>query len=106
MNTETKTAHSPGPWHWEQKGDCHDLQNDAGVVIHSDGSACGEYGPDIDVKGPDARLIAAAPDLLAALKGLIQMCEAGYDPHEQPALLLPAKAAISKAEAKAEGGAQ
>jgi hypothetical protein len=35
--------------------------------IHSDGSACGEYGADIDVHGPDAKLIAAAPDMFKVI---------------------------------------
>jgi hypothetical protein len=46
-----------------------------GAIIHTDGSARGEYGPDIDVSGPDAAHIAAAcPDnvkvLLAELDAL------------------------------------
>ena len=60
-------AHTPGPWHWEHiNGDYHYLQNESGQIVHTDGSAGGEYGPDIDVYGDDARLIAAAPDLLKA----------------------------------------
>jgi hypothetical protein len=37
------------------------------VQVHTDGSACGEYSPDIDVRGPDAALIPAARNALPAL---------------------------------------
>jgi len=63
---------TPGPWAWRQTEgvDWHGLFGPAGMV-HSDGSACGEYGADIDVRGPDAAFIASAradvPDFAAAL---------------------------------------
>lgn len=73
------SKHTAGPWEWIDRGEWHELvhylpgetfknSEPRYVRIHSDGSAGGEYGPDIDVSGPDARLIAAAPDLLAACK--------------------------------------
>lgn len=66
-------GHSPAPWTWAQGGlyrsdeyiGYSSLFDANDVHVHSDGSACGEYSPDIDVEGPDARLIAAAPSLLA-----------------------------------------
>lgn len=71
-------GHTPGPWEWRQVDGEPDVYHLVAVgdygnswnypQIHSDGSACGEYGPDIDVHGPDAKLIAAAPEMLAALK--------------------------------------
>lgn len=71
---ETNAKFTPGPWHWHACGGYHVLCNDTTAEqgeypkgqIHSDGSACGEYSPDIDVNGPDAHLIAAAPDLYEA----------------------------------------
>lgn len=75
-----QAKHTPGPWEWRRiDGDYYKLIHwlagetfpngePSYVEVHSDGSACGEYGPDIDVHGPDAKLIAAAPDLLAACK--------------------------------------
>lgn len=63
---------TPGQWRWV-KGYAEayvlrsDSQSDYEYVI-DDGSAAGEYSPTIDVNGADARLIAAAPDLLAALQ--------------------------------------
>src|SRR6185312_6774960 len=47
-----------GPWEWVGRdGDHHDLMSPEGM-IHSDGSACGEYSADIEVFGPDATFIA------------------------------------------------
>ena len=68
-------SHTPGPWEWQDRaGYYHDLvATKTGRVVHSDGSAYGEYDADIDVKGPDARLIAAAPELLEACEALLQI---------------------------------
>jgi hypothetical protein len=62
--------HTPGPWEWKKRaGHYYELiASKSGLFIHSDGSACGEYGADIDVGSPDANLIAAAPELLEALE--------------------------------------
>ena len=55
------TAHTPGPW-----------KRSSDTMIHGGGSACvarvqrGSLSP--DESNANARLIAAAPDLLAALK--------------------------------------
>lgn len=59
---------TPPPWVWIKRGNYHELIGGNGVVVISDGSASGEYKPDIDVKGPDGRLIAEAPIMLAALE--------------------------------------
>lgn len=71
MSKETK--HTPGPWEWRQNehGQDYELVSaSTGQRIHTDGSACDEYSPDIDVHGPDAKLIAAAPDMLEVLKAV------------------------------------
>ncbi len=66
MNTKTK--HTSGPWKWQRHemagGDTLRGKND--VMILDDGSAGGEYDAKINTQGPDARLIAAAPELLEA----------------------------------------
>lgn len=69
------SKHTPGPWQWRpiMDGFYHELVGADDMRVHSDGSACGEYGPDIDVAGPDARLIAAAPDLLSALERINEL---------------------------------
>ena len=56
-------AATPGPWKWEppyEEADYYYLNSAIGTQVHSDGSACGEYGADIDVNGPDGVYIAAA----------------------------------------------
>lgn len=68
---------TPGQWRWvkgyaEEYVLRSDSQSDYECVI-DDGSACGEYCPSIDVNGADARLIAAAPDLLAALQEFVSL---------------------------------
>jgi len=105
-NTEipvpTSPAHTPGPWHLNPRGWV--VQSTGDIVTRLECS---------DNKEADARLIAAAPDLLAALAGCADaLREAGkdfaqanklaarpnlYELHEQAA-----RAAI----AKATGGAQ
>lgn len=70
---------TPGPWKWvEDDGDWYlieafnrDSQKypSLGCII-SDGSACGEYIPDIEMDNPDAKLIEAAPLMLEALENL------------------------------------
>ena len=75
------SGHTPGPWAWQ--GDSYKelvslsnpkiCPNGAAQypVVIDDGSAAGEYTPMIDVNGPDARLIAAAPDLLEAAQKVL-----------------------------------
>lgn len=65
-----------GPWKWHKRkhSNTHflaseDETNDDFAII-DDGSAYGEYGAVIDVDGDNAKLIAAAPELLEALRDL------------------------------------
>ena len=63
-------SHTPGPWRWklEEFGSYRLIAKD-GTKVADDGSADGEYGGWMnDPKEPNARLIAAAPDLLEALE--------------------------------------
>lgn len=64
--------HTPGPWKWTSISDGYffKLLNPEGICVIDDGSACGEYAG-IDTDSPDARLIAAAPELLEALTALL-----------------------------------
>lgn len=89
MTTTTKAAHTPGPWHWEPHGECWLLggTNDAPeTVFHVDPD--GNAVPD----AANRSLIAAAPDLLEALEGLISQPQVLSD------ALFKAKAAIQKAK--------
>lgn len=99
--------HTPGPWSWWTSNSLMRLtaghghgQRDGGVlcaVRRSDGFA------DIEVKPEDARLIAAAPDLLASLiemRDLFDlMCGLSFNPAEgrEGSPKANADAAIAKA---------
>lgn len=69
------SGHTPGPWRYEF--DHPELQCMAHIVAGDEGifstSIATLYGPDDTREGtePDARLIAAAPDLLQALVALV-----------------------------------
>ena len=87
-------SHTPGPWRWklEEFGSYRLIAKD-GTKVADDGSADGEYGGWMnDPNEPNARLIAAAPDLLEALVDLL-----GWQtlaPHD---VVDRARAAIAKA---------
>ena len=90
-------SHTPGPWELREGDDeafgpaiysagAHDMDPLATVsrVSRRDAEA-------------DARLIAAAPDLLAALEDVVQM----YQPAFDPPFIERARAAIAKAKGEA-----
>ena len=86
-----KAKHTPGPWHTEEYGDSIRVSNLDGLVVVMD-----------DGKGPltmdDARLISAAPDLMAACKLALELL-----PNQGCAELGCAeklRAAIAKAEGR------
>lgn len=90
-----QTQHTPGPWKVIKPGynmrgkyaNCHGIAPEAGPVF--------AYLPNaVDVQQANARLIAAAPELLAALK-------AQNDPYLEPFEREQMRsAAIAKAEGK------
>ncbi len=84
------SAHTPGPWTVE----VHDIFTNVEAPMFTVAA---------DVSNDDARLIAAAPDLLAALKGIMDYAATGarvsdVDTTEQPQFV-NAYAALAKAEA-------
>ena len=85
------TKHTPGPWHYE----LHLPRGSADGYFRITASS-GWVIADLPDDGTDndARLIAAAPDMLAALKDLLPMWESGID---EP-WVKAARAAITKAE--------
>ena len=101
--------HTPGPWRLDDK-----TQIAADLIeghYHSIEAGCGYLPPDKDHGGfsltgympeADARLIAAAPDLLAALKCFLQDerfdVAVGGNPIAVDAMLKQARDAVSKAE--------
>jgi hypothetical protein len=81
-------GHTPGPWEAipdsreDSEGDWYVIAPDEDVIT-------------LGLSEPDAALIAAAPDLLAALKGLVGLADEGAMFSDRIAL---ARAAIAKAE--------
>lgn len=62
------SEHTPGPWHVERG---ERLIHTKAIVIHGPNyQQAGDLGPVAFATAPNARLIAAAPDLLAALQDL------------------------------------
>jgi hypothetical protein len=106
------STHTPGPWIWvkdELFQEAEWLAYDAWLkspdteekwvgrwrqrptaIVETDG---GYYGP----HGADRPLIATAPDLVAALRAMIDMCRGHFDHDRQPQIQ-EARAAIKKAE--------
>lgn len=108
--------HTPGPWEWEGNpnrdenyydGPLAVLRGPNGEEICSFGD-CTQYYPSqgVEPQPDDARLIAAAPELLEALCELKRLGEHGMTPnptewltfHDKVAQI--ASAAIAKAEGK------
>lgn len=87
VDTSKPTAHTPGPWIWER--DYDRIIYVLGTGVHYGTTVCRALGE------ADARLIAASPDLLAALKRAEHLAK------NVPVFsnLLPSmRAAIAKAE--------
>lgn len=93
---KTKQMHTPGPWYIDE--DCKVWGNSQCV----DGSDCGmcqipvatSLAEDDGQEEANARLIAAAPELLFALKAIIALSDRKHDAWDA------AKGAIAKAEGK------
>lgn len=79
-------THTPGPW---------EVQDDCATSIWAGGHYIAETYTDGEA---NARLIAAAPDLLAALEAIVAICEQLDVPNHQHAQL--ARFAIAKAKGK------
>ena len=99
------TSHTSGPWTHEGQGDITGIENDpaSGCVGKVD-VACVYLRTVPGKTEANARLIAAAPDLLTALTGLLALDadhQRGADDDDVCIEVRQARAAI----AKAEGGA-
>jgi len=95
LKTEEKTAHTPGPWE----------QQDYAVCVAFDSDHCIMYKPNRTPRAvkaseyiANARLIAAAPCMLEALRNLVMDWERVIGP-------IPEDHEAQVAIAKAEGGA-
>lgn len=90
--------HTPGPWHWDSDPIKDDPQGRVRYRVVAKGRTITQcYYPSGDgVAEADTRLIAAAPDLLAALK-VLQPYFAGEHAYDHPHCV-QLRAAIAKAE--------
>lgn len=93
---ENTVAHTPGPWVVES---ADWWKKDNGVVRYYVRHVPAEIGT------PNARLIAAAPDLLAALKKLTEQVAEVDDPTAARGVSIAVMARACAAIAKAEGRA-
>ena len=92
---EQKAAHAPGPWVVESFIDSYEAVAEESLVTIA---AVRRFSGREDA---NARLIAAAPELLAACKSMIEWDDREHEHPQRQAAYRNARAAI----AKAEGGA-
>ena len=95
--------HTPGPWRIGESWMYRNQEFPYYSILHGDPPQAltdGVLGSP-EERRPNARLIAAAPELLAALEGLVRTCEADGVIYRWPDLgvdLKEARAAIAKAK--------
>ena len=97
----TKTQHTPGPWRWSDEYQARDL-TDTWSLLGKDGygilSCDGKCNSPLEANKADAHLIAAAPDLLEAIKGILNLLDSGMNGSKAlTETLADARAAIAKA---------
>ena len=108
----TQATHTPGPWRpYENPSLEPDNAHAIGVTmdrdVRNDVAACNLLGLDLDECKANARLIAAAPDLLEALRELMKCAVRDaekYAPEDNApiwAYISDASDAICKAEGRA-----
>jgi hypothetical protein len=95
--TTTKATHTPGPWTWH-------ADRDGGAIVDGRGRAVARVNDFVFECGDNARLIAAAPEMLAALKAFVAAYEhIGHgcwpaDTKNPQNVLDPARALLAKIE--------
>lgn len=87
---ESMSKHTLGPWEWNKYGA---LLHEDEIVLGIDGG-CRRCDYPNEANG---RLIAAAPDLLKALQGLLDCAIYGFDMPNDNQFALNARAAIERA---------
>ena len=85
--------HTPGPWNWTDDGQ----GNKWGRYELRPAVIYATRDSQLAVSDADARLIAAAPDLLAALQGLLRGIFDGPDEANAAMLIAKARDAVNKA---------
>lgn len=97
--------HTPGPWVWDEEPgiDCNLIgSNGEKVLSWYEYEGMGFSIFDEDTDAANARLIAAAPDLLEALEDCIDRFVTAFPAAEQYEPIIKARAAIAKAKGGAE----
>jgi len=109
----SETKHTPGPWHvrfggrQEDDGWCVASQSSSDPIVVAE--SWPRVMPPRSQLIANARLIAAAPELLAALKDTLCLAEAYFDTlpddgeaqdHYMASVIEPARNAIAKAEGR------
>ena len=84
--------HTPGPWNYDRSG--YSLYVNSGRELVT---ALSMDGKRLETSEANARLIAAAPDLLEALKSVIAWLDASDESAFSDSQLALARAAIAKA---------
>jgi hypothetical protein len=98
------TAHTPGPWTVSPAGTTHSARVCAEYGPHGDICTLSEQdtqcdgGRDIGVELANARLIAAAPELLDALESITDQLDRVGDHRKDRPFIDAARAAIAKAK--------
>lgn len=98
------SAHTPGPWVVTSG---YNGRTTVAMVRSPDRTVCVEAAtdaqpPGFDATDANARLIAAAPELLKALKEAVAVARVARDRHGRSLWVPAAEAAIAKAEGVAE----
>jgi hypothetical protein len=68
----SKLQHTPGPWKACERGDYSDFDKQSQIIIGDEMRICAVHSYDIEGEA-NARLIAAAPDMLEALISVYQI---------------------------------
>jgi hypothetical protein len=92
-------AHTPGPWEHDESGGLVPGSHEWHVYANS--APVGKRLPAICDSEANARLIAAAPELLAALQLILDDYDNGYDTVLQFKAVDATRAAIAKATGNA-----
>lgn len=96
--------HTPGPWRFQQDG--HEPYWSVDMPFTDGSGRYGAYNAMVYTTEADARLVAAAPELLAALKNcrdwLVNICDSSKLESAERGFLEQATVAIAKAEGRAE----
>jgi len=86
------SKHTPGPWTFGHWGDDFWVSPDSSGLTQKVARVTWGMGEEREEGRENARLVAAAPELLAALKGVLRVADRKTDEFDA------ARAAIAKAE--------